>query len=247
MSVNGVEIEVGQNWRTRDGKHVTVTEKFTGKAPYRTEIHDCFQIVVSASGWSYCVNEFGHYFEQGDPITGASAHDLVHLVSAPGVGVERRKVQTSNPPMRRAGDYPPVPNDLPDLAAPADEFAASMPGALGEAEPIPLAQPRSTTYTDAVREVLRPFNERTVTISGNPTPVPASVSAPKSALDVQVGGGHYKTFAIQPVEFIHRNNIGFIEGNAIKYLCRWREKGGVQDLEKVKHYIDLLIEMETRK
>jgi hypothetical protein len=67
----------------------------------------------------------------------------------------------------------------------------------------------------------------------------------QSALDVQVGGSHYKDFAIQPVEFIHRNGIPFVEGNCIKYLCRWREKGGVADLEKVKHYIDLLIEMET--
>ena len=50
---------------------------------------------------------------------------------------------------------------------------------------------------------------------------------------------------IQPVEFIQKNRIGFIEGNIIKYICRWRAKGGVEDLEKVRHYIDLLIEMET--
>ena len=66
-----------------------------------------------------------------------------------------------------------------------------------------------------------------------------------SALDVQIGGGHYKSYAIQPVEFIHKNKIPYIEGCAIKYLCRWREKGGIEDLRKVKHYIDLLIEMET--
>jgi hypothetical protein len=65
-------------------------------------------------------------------------------------------------------------------------------------------------------------------------------------LNVQVGGGHYKGFAIQPVEFIHANDVPFIEGNCIKYLMRWREKGGIKDLEKVKHYIDLLIELETR-
>lgn len=68
-----------------------------------------------------------------------------------------------------------------------------------------------------------------------------------SALDVQVGGGHYKGFAIQPVEFIHANGLPFIEGNCIKYLCRWRGKDGVKDLEKVKHYVDLLIELETSK
>lgn len=67
-----------------------------------------------------------------------------------------------------------------------------------------------------------------------------------SALDVQVGGSHYKDFPIQPVEFIHANGIPFIEANCIKYLCRWRTKNGVADLEKVRHYLDLLIELESR-
>ena len=67
-----------------------------------------------------------------------------------------------------------------------------------------------------------------------------------SALDVQVGGDHYKGRPIQPVEFIHTNGIPFIEGNCIKYLVRWRDKGGIKDLEKVKHYIDLLIELEAK-
>jgi hypothetical protein len=65
-----------------------------------------------------------------------------------------------------------------------------------------------------------------------------------SALDTQIGGTHYKKFVIEPIEFIHKNGIGFCEGNAIKYLVRWREKGGKQDLLKAKHYIDLLLEME---
>jgi hypothetical protein len=66
-----------------------------------------------------------------------------------------------------------------------------------------------------------------------------------SAKGVQVGGGHYRRFAIQPVEFIHRNGIPYVEGNIVKYVCRWRDKGGLQDLEKARHYIDLLIEMEV--
>lgn len=65
-----------------------------------------------------------------------------------------------------------------------------------------------------------------------------------SALEKQEGGDHYKGLAIQPVEFIHRNGIGFLEGNAIKYLCRWRNKNGIQDLRKAIHYIELLIEMD---
>jgi len=66
-----------------------------------------------------------------------------------------------------------------------------------------------------------------------------------SALKTQIGGGHYKGFAIQPIEFIHRNEIGYPEGCVIKYVCRWRGKNGVEDLRKARHYIDLLIEMET--
>jgi hypothetical protein len=58
----------------------------------------------------------------------------------------------------------------------------------------------------------------------------------------QVGGSHYKKYKIQPVEFIVKNNIGFCEGNIIKYVLRFKEKGGVQDLEKAKHYIELLID-----
>ena len=70
---------------------------------------------------------------------------------------------------------------------------------------------------------------------------------PTSAISEQVGGSHYKNFAIQPVEFIHKNGIGFIEGCAIKYLCRWRRKNGVEDLKKARHFIDMLIEMEESK
>lgn len=65
-----------------------------------------------------------------------------------------------------------------------------------------------------------------------------------SALNVQVAGDHYKKQAIQPVQYIHANGIGFFEGNVIKYVTRWRDKGGIKDLEKAKHYIELLIELE---
>jgi len=58
----------------------------------------------------------------------------------------------------------------------------------------------------------------------------------------QVGGSHYKNYKIQPVEFIIKNNIGFVEGNILKYVLRFKEKGGVLDLEKAKHYIELLID-----
>ena len=68
-----------------------------------------------------------------------------------------------------------------------------------------------------------------------------------SALNKQIDGGHYKDLKIQPIEYIHANNIPFAEGCAIKYLTRWRSKGGIPDLEKAKHFIELLIELESRK
>lgn len=68
-----------------------------------------------------------------------------------------------------------------------------------------------------------------------------------AALAKQIGGSHYKELAIQPVEYIHANNIPFMEGCAIKYLTRWRSKGGIADLEKAKHFIELLIDLEERK
>lgn len=75
---------------------------------------------------------------------------------------------------------------------------------------------------------------------------PEDVALNKRALDIQVAGNHYKELAIQPVEYIHANNIGYFEGNVIKYVSRWRNKNGVKDLEKAKHYIDLLIELEGK-
>jgi hypothetical protein len=65
-------------------------------------------------------------------------------------------------------------------------------------------------------------------------------------LKIQIGGKHYRDFKIQPVEFIYANNIPFIEGNIIKYTCRYKAKNGVEDLEKVRHYINLLIELHKK-
>lgn len=68
----------------------------------------------------------------------------------------------------------------------------------------------------------------------------------ESSLNKQVARTHYKDLPIQPVEYIHANDIGYFEGNVIKYVSRWRAKNGISDLEKAKHYIELLIEMENR-
>lgn len=65
-----------------------------------------------------------------------------------------------------------------------------------------------------------------------------------SALQTQEGGDHYREMPMQPVEFIHANGLGFIEGSVIKYVCRHKRKNGRQDLEKAIHFLKILIEKE---
>ena len=67
------------------------------------------------------------------------------------------------------------------------------------------------------------------------------------ANDHQVGGSHYKDRAIEPWDYIIANDIGFLEGNVVKYVTRYKEKNGIKDLEKARHYLDKLIEVETAR
>jgi hypothetical protein len=55
----------------------------------------------------------------------------------------------------------------------------------------------------------------------------------------QIGGNHYKDFHIQPYEFISKNNLSFFQGNVIKYVCRYMNKNGIEDLDKIIHYCQL--------
>lgn len=64
--------------------------------------------------------------------------------------------------------------------------------------------------------------------------------------DTQIGGAHYKGKTIQPWDYITANGIGYLEGNIIKYVSRWKDKGGVHDLEKARHYLDKLISLESQ-
>ena len=67
------------------------------------------------------------------------------------------------------------------------------------------------------------------------------------SLETQIAGQHYKNQKIQPIEYILENKLPFIEGNIVKYITRWREKGGIEDLKKVKHYVEILMEHEDGK
>ena len=66
------------------------------------------------------------------------------------------------------------------------------------------------------------------------------------ALETQVGGDHYSRLAIQPVEYITKNKLTYLQGNVIKYVTRYKDKNGLEDLQKARHYIDMLIELEEK-
>lgn len=53
---------------------------------------------------------------------------------------------------------------------------------------------------------------------------------------------HYECMVIQPIEYITANNLGFLEGNVIKYISRYKQKGGYQDLMKAKDYLEILMD-----
>lgn len=71
-----------------------------------------------------------------------------------------------------------------------------------------------------------------------------SLEENKSALKTQVGGNHYKDLKIQPIEFIHANGLDFLTGNIIKYATRHRKKNGAEDVKKIIHYANLILELE---
>lgn len=65
-----------------------------------------------------------------------------------------------------------------------------------------------------------------------------------SSLDTQVGGNHYKDMAIQPIEYITANKLGYREGNIVKYISRHKTKGGIEDIKKIIHYCNMILESE---
>lgn len=91
-----------------------------------------------------------------------------------------------------------------------------------------------------IRDLISPTAVTGITVDDQ-TPYGGPQKDKYDPLSEQVGGGHYKGMKIQPVEFILANELGFCEGNAIKYICRYKQKGGVEDLKKVIHYAQLLI------
>ena len=89
--------------------------------------------------------------------------------------------------------------------------------------------------------------EREASIRHNIMTANAKLVNAKLANEKQVGGNHYRGKAIQPWDYIVGNKLGYLEGNIIKYVSRWKDKNGVQDLEKALHYLQKLIEVSGQR
>lgn len=167
MAVNGIEIEVGQVWRTRGGREAQVKGFYKNSIyPWRGFVATEDTPVAWAEDGQMCLG-FNHI------------HDIVGLV---------------NP-------------------APAKE------------RPVQFIDPAKEAAFLAAKELPGQFAEQ-------------------SANATQVGGDHYKTQVIQPWDFIASNGIGFLAGNVVKYVARYKAKNGMEDLKKARHYLDKLIETE---
>jgi len=91
-------------------------------------------------------------------------------------------------------------------------------------------------YSDKEKKILDEIIEENRQILGRGTK--------HRSLNKQIGGDHYKTLKIQPIEYITKNELGWCEGNIIKYITRWKQKGGLADIDKVIHYAELLKELQ---
>ena len=223
MAVAGIEIAVGQVWKCRDGQLYRVAEHDAGDAdyPWRTKS-------VSASGPGFWLTDTG-LDREGHKSKG----DLIQLVT-----------DEHGFTIWRGGEQPAETKGLRvegrfrdgDLSEPesADKFDWSHTNSAGDIVAYKLVAADKKLEWPALTD---PVPEVQLELPG----------VPNQALDVQVGGDHYKKLAIQPIEYIHANKLGFAEGNVVKYVTRWRDKNGIKDLEKARHYIDLLIQLEQRE
>ena len=100
---------------------------------------------------------------------------------------------------------------------------------------------------NVMAEDLPKIFDKTWDTADNPALDDALDAMAGSPMEGQVGGKHYKDLAIQPVEYISKNNLSYLQGSVIKYTTRYKSKGGVEDLQKAIHFLQMMIHEEENK
>jgi hypothetical protein len=226
--VNGIEIKVGQVWRCRNGDLRTVAGN-DGHYRYPWDFED-----------SESVDKEGRVNDMYDE----HDYDLIELV------------QDENGFTIWHGGECPVPADARGTVRFRNGAEATGrlgglrwadSGNSGDVVAYKLLEQPATDAKDLAADMLSDlgWNFRDGTWVQDDAPIQfAHPDTEDSALAVQVGGSHYKDLAIQPIEYIHANKLGFAEGNVVKYITRHRQKHGADDIRKVIHYCQLLLELE---
>lgn len=104
-----------------------------------------------------------------------------------------------------------------------------------------------TEMLDSIEKILDAYEKRLSEIEKTLDASEKSSIPPKKANDTQVGGTHYKLLKYETWDVIASWGLGYLDGNAVKYISRWRNKNGIEDLKKARHYLDKLIEEEEKK
>lgn len=240
--VNGVEIKVGQVWRCRDGELRKVTRREGTDAKYPWLV-----------GGFWCDNAGVVGGLEGQP-------DLIELVKdEKGFTIwhgGEQPVETIGKTVeyrhkRVAGSYGPA-NRLrwAHTGLTGDIHAYKVVEEAAQADSATLAEETliALGWTFDGQAWVEQLRIELVAKDSFGAPWQSGtrvrIDMVPNALDVQVGGTHYKDCAIQPIEYIHANKLGFAEGNVVKYITRHRQKHGADDVRKVIHYCQLLLELE---
>ena len=223
--VNGVEIKVGQVWRTGDDKLVEITE--------RDPVDATYPWLGSDGDWYTDAGWFSR--DRSRP-----NWDLIELVKdEKGFTIWHGGEQPAET-IGKTVEYR-YERD-PGSDGPANSLRWTHTGLTGDIHAYKVVE-------EAAQADSATLAEETLSALGWTSDGQAWVEQPRidmvpNALDVQVGGTHYKDCAIQPIEYIHANKLGFAEGNVVKYITRHRQKHGADDVRKVIHYCQLLLELE---
>lgn len=138
----------------------------------------------------------------------------------------------------KAGDKVKLVKKYPDDGTPFDNGELI----LGEVYTVIYVYPDTHTYRYGLENTDYCVSEDMLELVGEEVEsVPISK---QSVLDIQEGGNHYKICGIQPVEYIHANNLGYFEGNVVKYVTRHKDKNGVEDIKKAIHYCQLILKLQ---
>lgn len=225
--VNGVEIKVGQVWRMRNGG-------VTGPL-YATKSHD-YPFGDTTLYYTWTAN--GVRYLEDDHLADT---DLIELVK-----------DENGFTIWRGGDQPAETRDaiIEFKVRRGDVITRGSAGLYWDHRTLPgdivayKVLARKGPAADSATLAEETLSALGWTFDGQAWVEQPRIDMVPNALDVQVGGTHYKDCAIQPIEYIHANKLGFAEGNVVKYITRHRQKHGADDVKKVIHYCQLLLELE---